>query len=180
MLTGLIGSELRGLKKTDLVGDTLRIRRKINNKGKLINKLKSKYRLRDIPVTKATRQRLEMAMAKSSTEFVFCMKDGSPFSYNKFYKQIWCKAVKLGPSRRLCNAPHAGSVGSRGGDGTNPADQHYRARRQRDDFPGVRQLPHGLSGGTPEILEYYGHDFLTDEEWRMVTPGGLLDEKLAV
>ncbi len=183
LMTGLIGSELRGLKKTDLVGNTLRIQRKISKQGKLIKKLKSKYRHRDVPVTKAIRKRLDMAMATSSTEFVFCMKDGSAFCYSKFYKQIWCRSVrKAGLDHRVAYATRhtlvawalvAGMVPTRLISITGHGDKGMIFRVYGNYRP-------GLVEARREILEYLGHDFLTEEEWRMVTPGGLLDEKLAV
>lgn len=93
VMTGMIGSELAGLRKSDVGPNHLNIQNAIvlNVEKK---KLKNGYRKRSLPLTQALRERLNQAMAQSDSEYVFTMKGSGKFSYGSFKKTVWEKAFK--------------------------------------------------------------------------------------
>ncbi|BBA70634.1 tyrosine-type recombinase/integrase [Geobacter sulfurreducens] len=92
-MTGMIGSELAGLRKTDIGPNHINIQRAIVL-NKEMTKLKTKYRKRSLPLTAALRERINQAMAQSDGDYVFTMKGGGKFSYGSFKKTVWEKAFK--------------------------------------------------------------------------------------
>lgn len=93
VMTGMIASELRGLRKCDIEKNHITIRNSIVL-GIEKDTLKTRYRTRKIAITKAIRVRLEEAMRHSNSEYVFVMEDGTAFDYGSFKKTIWEKAFK--------------------------------------------------------------------------------------
>lgn len=95
IMTGMIGSEIAGLRKTDLLNDRILVRNSIvRNQEK--QDLKTEYRERKLPMTAALRERLDVAISRSKSEYVFPMKSGRIFDVDSFRKDPWTAAlVKL-------------------------------------------------------------------------------------
>lgn len=95
VLTGMIGSELQGLRKCDIGQDTMYIR---NKRTKLIEveQLKNEYRRREVPITPAIRACLDELLARSTEDqpYVIVMADGSPYSHTRLKDNIWEPAFK--------------------------------------------------------------------------------------
>jgi integrase len=92
LMTGMIGSELSGLRKIDIEQNHINIRNSIVLDVEK-KKLKNRFRRRKTPLTKRLRELLSQAMAHSDSNYVFVMKDGRKFSYGSFRKTIWDKAI---------------------------------------------------------------------------------------
>ncbi len=93
LLTGLMSSELAGIKKDAIYEDHISIRYKVTRKTEG-NVLKTDYRNREIPVTAAIRNILDIMLETSHGEFVFTMKNGQVFS-DRDFRKIWIKASSL-------------------------------------------------------------------------------------
>ncbi|QEM68923.1 tyrosine-type recombinase/integrase [Geobacter sp. FeAm09] len=93
VMTGMIGSELAGLRKSDVGANHINIQNAIVLTVEK-KKLKNGYRKRKQPITRALRERLEEVMAQFNSEYVFTMKGGRKFSYGSFKKTVWEKAFK--------------------------------------------------------------------------------------
>jgi integrase len=93
VMTGMIGSEIAGLRKSDVEANYINIQNAIvlNVEKK---KLKNGYRKRKLPITKALRELLNQAMAQSDSDHVFTMQGGKKFSYGSFKKTVWERAFK--------------------------------------------------------------------------------------
>ena len=75
ILTGMISSEIGGLRKEDIEGDYINI----NNSyvlGEDKKNLKTTFRRRKIFVTGAIRERLDTVLKRSDSPYVFTMEDG--------------------------------------------------------------------------------------------------------
>lgn len=95
IMTGMIGSEIAGLRKNDVLADRIMVRNSIvRNHEK--QDLKTEYRERELPMTAALRERLDVAISRSKSEYVFPMKSGCIFDVDSFRKDPWTAAlVKL-------------------------------------------------------------------------------------
>ena len=99
IMTGMIGSEMAGLRKKDIQGDAIHVvnsivpRRKTKER-KEKEALKNEYRCRTIPITSELRKRLEEVMARCPGEYVFSMKDGSQYDPNNFCQGAWETAFR--------------------------------------------------------------------------------------
>ena len=87
IMTGMIGSEVAGLRKKDIQGDVIQVvnlivpRRKIKERMEK-EALKNEYRYRTIPITIELRKRLEEVMIRNSVICTLLRKcyDSSDFS----------------------------------------------------------------------------------------------------
>ena len=93
IMTGMIGSEIAGLRKMDIVGDHIVIQNSIVRKHEKTD-LKTEYRSRRLPITAALRERLDTALNRSKSKYVFGMKSGRIFDVNSFRKNPWTTAFK--------------------------------------------------------------------------------------
>ena len=93
IMTGMIGSEIAGLRKMDIVGDHIVIQNSIVGKHEKTD-LKTEYRSRRLPITAALRERLDTALNRSKSKYVFGMKSGRIFDVNSFRKNPWTTAFK--------------------------------------------------------------------------------------
>lgn len=91
ILSGTISSEIAGLRKSDIKEDHILIQNTIVRKREK-QKGKTKYRTREIPITPAIRQRLDIAMSRSPGDYVFTKPTGEKFSATNFCNNIWKKA----------------------------------------------------------------------------------------
>ncbi len=91
IMTGMIGSEIAGLRKMDIMEDKIWIRNSIvRNHEK--QELKTDYRERELPISTALRERLDMAISQAKGEYVFTMKNGRIFDVDSFRKNPWTTA----------------------------------------------------------------------------------------
>lgn len=136
LMTGMIASEILGLRKADISAQYIHVRSSVV-KGKEKGILKTQYRKQDIPITTAIRQRLMMAMSASTSEFVFTMKDGKPFDFGSYRKVVWNRALaaagltnKVPYSARHSLAEWSLLIGvnTAGGKEYNPADDRKQTR----------------------------------------------------
>ena len=93
IMTGMIGSEIAGLRKMDIVGDHLIIQNSIVRKHEKTD-LKTEYRSRRLPITAALHDRLETVLNRSKGKYVFGMKSGLIFDVDSFRKNPWTTAFK--------------------------------------------------------------------------------------
>jgi integrase len=91
--TGMIGSELAGLRKSNIVGDEICIRNSIVRNDEK-EELKTLYRIRQIPITEAIREILDRAIASANGEYLFTMKSGRHFNVDSYRKNAWTRALK--------------------------------------------------------------------------------------
>ena len=101
--TGMIGSEMAGLRKSDLKNGYIEVQNKIVRKRKKggtleIEKteLKTPDRFRRIPITKELDRLLREVLSRTDADFeyVFCMKDGSKFDPDNFREAAWETAFR--------------------------------------------------------------------------------------
>lgn len=94
LLTGMIASEVAGLRVEDIIGDRIVVRNSIVE-GREKAQLKTAYRGREIPVTEAVRLRIEAARkGREDDPYVFCMRNGTRFDGNKFRENAWTTALQ--------------------------------------------------------------------------------------
>ena len=100
IMTGMIGSEIAGLRKKDIADGTIRIRNSIV-RYEQSEDLKTEYRTRDLPITKAIRKLLDYALFNNDSEYVFLMKKNgnsfkdrpNTFNVDTFRKNAWTSAI---------------------------------------------------------------------------------------
>lgn len=93
LMTGMGGSEIVGLKRSAIQEDYICINNSIvRNLEK--TKLKTEYRKRNIPLTKALKKRIDIVINRSESEYIFTMKSGRFFDVDSFRKNAWTTALK--------------------------------------------------------------------------------------
>ena len=93
IMTGMIGSEIAGLRKEDIQGDQILIQNSIVRKHEKPN-LKTVYRERKLPITRELRKRLDIVVSRSEGKYVFTMKSGRIFDVDSFRKNPWTRALE--------------------------------------------------------------------------------------
>jgi len=93
VLTGMIASEIAGLRRKD-VGDGHILVQNSIVRGHEKEDLKTTYRFRKMPITRAVRSSLDEAMAQSESEYIFTMESGRLFDVDSFRKNVWTPALK--------------------------------------------------------------------------------------
>lgn len=93
IMTGMIGSEIAGLRKDDIKEDHILIRNSIVRNHEKTT-LKTEYRTRKLLITRAIRDRLNVALKHSNGKYVFTMKSGRIFDVDSFRKNPWSSALK--------------------------------------------------------------------------------------
>jgi len=93
IMTGMIGSEIAGLRNMDIVGDDIVIQNSIVRKHEK-TELKTEYRSRRLPITAALGERLDTVLNRSKGKYVFGMKSGRIFDGDSFRKNPWTTAFK--------------------------------------------------------------------------------------
>ena len=93
VVTGMIGSELAGLRKCDVTEKYLFIRNSIvRNQEK--EELKTENRNRKILITRKIRKLLAIAIERTEGDYLFTMKRGRHFDVDSFRKNAWTAAMK--------------------------------------------------------------------------------------
>jgi integrase len=93
MLTGMINSEIAGLRVSDIRPDYILIQHTIV-RGVESDTPKTLYRIRKIPITQAIRKQLDFLLARNSSDKLVTTKTGTYFNAANFRKDIWEKAGK--------------------------------------------------------------------------------------
>jgi integrase len=93
IMTGMIGSEIAGLRKDDIKEDEIIIQNSIVREHEKPD-LKTEYRERKLPITSALHERLDIALARSNGKYVFTMKSGRIFDVDSFRKNPWTSSFK--------------------------------------------------------------------------------------
>jgi integrase len=93
IMTGMIGSEIAGLRKEDIQEDHIIVQNSIVRKYEKSN-LKNEYRKRSLLITDALRKRLNSTLSSSDGDYVFTMKSGRTFDIDSFRKNPWTSAFK--------------------------------------------------------------------------------------
>jgi integrase len=93
IMTGMIGSEIAGLKKSAIKEDRICINNSIvRNHEKA--QLKTEYRKRDIPMTEVLKKIIDSVVDRPDSEYVFTTKNGRCFDVDSFRKNAWTTALK--------------------------------------------------------------------------------------
>jgi integrase len=164
--TGSIGSEVAGLRKSDIVGDYIFFRNSIVRK-KEKEELKTEYRDREFPISVGLRKVIDTAIAQTEGEYLFLTPTGLNFSEGTYRKNgwtpslkragleycvpyslrhtfaAWCLAINMHPDRLVNLMGH----GSR-----KMVYEVYGSYRQ------------GLEADAENILKYFGQDFIEPSE----------------
>ncbi|MDF1556450.1 MAG: DUF3596 domain-containing protein [Deferrisomatales bacterium] len=93
VMTGLINSEVAGLRVAEIQGDRLAIQHSIV-RGEEKAELKTEYRRRQLPISQALRARLEILQARARGEHLVTMESGRSFHPIRFRNGVWTKAFK--------------------------------------------------------------------------------------
>ncbi len=93
ILTGMINSEIAGLRKSDIILDHIKVQHTIV-RGKASDTPKTIYRIRKIPITQAIRKRLDVLLERSSGDLVVTTRAGKIFRPADFLKNVWSKAAQ--------------------------------------------------------------------------------------
>jgi integrase len=172
LMTGMIASEIQGLRKTDVTADFIHVRNSIV-RGKEKGTMKTQYRKRSIAITRAIRKRLMAAASSSPSDYVFTMKDGSPFDFNSYRKTIWNKALEAaGLTNKVPYSCRHSLVQWALMVGMNPVRLvEVMGHRDKKMIFGVYgRYRQGLVEEGRDILNYLGEDFLNPEKASALVP----------
>ena len=165
ILTGTISSEIAGLRKSDIRGDHILIQNTVvRNVEK--QKGKTKYRTRKIPITLAIKQRLDLALARSTGDYVFTKPTGGRFHAANFCNNVWRKAfIKADLPYKVpyCmrHSFAAWSLTLRIDMLRLVALMGHRDKKMVFEVYG--NYVEGLEQDAEKILRYFGHDFIAPE-----------------
>jgi integrase len=170
-MTGLIFSELKGLKREHVKADHIEIRTVVV-RGREKLKPKTKYRVRNIPFTRALRLWLERAIGQAPGEHVFVMRSGCPLIYSSLMK-LWTRGLRqAGLAYRVPYAARHSFTEWALLIGVTPsrlqAMMGHGSRKMINEVYGSYR--DGLVGERTRILDYFGADFLEPEELRAAHP----------
>lgn len=93
IMTGMIGSEIAGLRKQDILDDHIIIQNSIVRNHEKTD-LKTEYRSRKLFITKPLREKLDSVLNRSKGKYVFTMKSGRNYDVDSFRKNPWTTAFK--------------------------------------------------------------------------------------
>lgn len=93
ILTGMIQSEVAGLRRNDISDGKIHVRRS-RVRGVETDRLKTESRERSLDVTAAVQARLDVLLARTTGPHVVTMKRGGPFKGDKFRERYWAPALE--------------------------------------------------------------------------------------
>jgi integrase len=93
MLTGMIHSEISGLQRPDIRPDHIMVQQSIVRKVESPS-LKTRHRIRKIPITQHLRTILNEVLARTNSIYVFAEPDGSPYLREGFVEDFWTPAIQ--------------------------------------------------------------------------------------
>lgn len=99
MLTGMIHSEISGLLRSHIRSDHIMVQQSIV-RGVESQTLKTRYRIRKLPLTNRIRSILDEVLARTDSPYVFAQPNGKPYLRENFTERIWTKTITK------CNIPY--------------------------------------------------------------------------
>lgn len=99
MLTGMIHSEISGLLRSHIHQDHIMVQQSIV-RGVESPTLKTRYRVRKMPITNRIRAILDEVLARTDSPYVFAQPDGKPYLRENFTERTWTRAIAK------CNIPY--------------------------------------------------------------------------
>lgn len=92
LLTGMINSELAGLKKSHIRKGNIHVRETVV-RGRAREKTKTTYRTRQIPITEAIGKRLDILVSRAPGEHIVTTPCGTTFRASNFLNNVWYPAL---------------------------------------------------------------------------------------
>lgn len=171
VMTGMMPSEVCGLRKSDITADHVIVRNSIVLKVESAD-LKSKYRYRKIPITKAIRQKLQEAMVRNDNEHVFTKPDGTSFYWANFEK-YWARVLKAAgvpyqPPYSVRHTFAAWALTLRVDPLKLVSLMGHGSKKMVFDIYG--NYVEGLEEDIWSMLEYFGRDFIEKQKPRQIQP----------
>ncbi|KAA0888381.1 Arm DNA-binding domain-containing protein [Oryzomonas rubra] len=165
ILTGMIPSEMAGLRKEDITGDYINLNRSYVL-GEEKQTMKTAFRKRQIFITKAIRSRLDVLQARTPSPYLVTTPRGTRLNSTDFAK-VWKKAVTLSgiPEVTSYSARHSFAAWSLT-IGINPlrlVSLMGHASKQMV-FEVYGNYVEGLEEDAEQIFEYFGQDFITPQK----------------
>ena len=162
IMTGMIGSEIAGLRKKDIQKDLLVIQNSIVRRHEKSD-LKTAYRERKLPITRALRRHLEISANRSEGKYVFTMKSGRMFDVDSFRKNPWTRAfIKAGLTYKVPYSMRhtfaAWALTLRMDPNKLVNLMGHGSKKMIYEVYG--KYVEGLEEDAGKILEYFGRDFL--------------------
>ncbi|MCX5814397.1 MAG: tyrosine-type recombinase/integrase [Proteobacteria bacterium] len=173
ILTGMISSEIGGLRKEDIEGNYINVKSSYVL-GEDKKSLKTAFRRRKILITRAIRERLDTILKRSDSSYVFTMEDGKRFDSSRFCK-IWKKAVKASGIIHVTSysARHSFAAWSLI-VGINPLRlvklMGHASKQMVYEVYG--NYVEGLEKDGEKMLEYFGRDFVFTQKSKFPVPYG--------
>jgi len=166
IMTGMIGSEIAGLRRQDVQGGQIVIQNSIV-RGHEKAELKNEYRKRKLPITRALRERLDVVLAGAGGEYLFTMTSGRMFDVDSFRKNPWTRAFKKAglPYKVPYTMRHtfaAWALTLRMDHNKLVNLMGHGSKEMVYEVYG--KYVEGLEKDAGKILEYFGRDFLGLEE----------------
>lgn len=161
IMTGMIGSEISGLKKEAIKSDRIIVENSIV-KGHEKAQLKTNYRKREIPLTKNLKMVLDQAISQTDSEYVFSSATGLRFSTENFGRYAWPRALeKAGVKYRVpYTMRHSFAAWSLVLDiHPNRLVKLMGHGSKKMVYEVYGQYVDGLEQHMGKIREYYGYDF---------------------
>ncbi|WP_169400691.1 tyrosine-type recombinase/integrase [Desulfobacter curvatus] len=161
IMTGMIGSEIAGLKKTAVKSDRILVENSIV-KGHEKAQLKTNYRKRELPLTQHLKKALNQAMAQTDSEYVFSSITGLRFSTENFGRYTWPQALKKAKVKYRVpyTLRHSFAAWSLVLDvHPNRLVKLMGHGSKKMVYEVYGQYVDGLEQDMGEIREYYGYDF---------------------
>jgi len=173
ILTGMINSEMAGLRRSGIRPDYILVQHTIV-RGVEHDTPKSLYRIRKIPITQAIRTRLDVILERSTGEMLVTTKTGTMFRPANFRKDIWEKAGKA--SGITDKIPYSLRHSFAAWALTLRIDPNRLVRlmghgSKKMIYEVYGDYIEGLEEDFWDILEYYGRDFAEPKKKQSVTIG---------
>jgi integrase len=162
ILTGMIPSEMAGLRKEDIEGEYINLNRSYVL-GEEKQSMKTAFRKRQIFITKAIRMRLDTLQARTPSPYPVTTPRGTRLNSTDFAK-VWKKAVTLSgiPEVTSYSARHSFAAWSLtiGINMLRLVSLMGHASKQMV-FEVYGNYVEGLEEDAEQIFEYFGQDFIT-------------------
>jgi integrase len=161
IMTGMIGSEIAGLRKQDIQGEYIVIRNSIVRKVEK-GELKTEFRKRKLRITQSLRERLDTVLPRTKGEYIFTMKSGRTFDVDSFRKNAWTSALKrAGIEYRVpYSTRHSFCAWSLTiGVHPNKLVKRMGHSSKKMVYEVYGNYVEGLETDASKILEYFGNDF---------------------
>lgn len=162
VMTGLMGSEIAGLRRQDIQGDYIHVRNSIV-RGHEKRSLKNDFRFRKLPITKALHERIDIALSRSNRDHFLSMKSGRTFDVDSFRKNPWTSALgragipyKVPYATRHTFAAWSLTVGL----SPNKLVRLMGHSSKKMVYEVYGNYVEGLEMDAGRILDYFGKDFI--------------------